>query len=102
MVRLAGLALNGIAGPIVEELNFLGYRLPRISCFGLLGSAGLNVVPFSLYHVFTPWGNLTRIAALLPLVNMVARKRNIYLSLWTHLALNTIGMLLSLALIAGQ
>ncbi len=99
---IAGLALNGIAGPIVEELYFRGYRLPRISRFELLGSAGLNVVPFSLYHVFTPWGNLTRIAALLPLVNMVARKRNIYLSLWTHLALNTIGMLLSLALIAGQ
>jgi len=63
---------------------------------------GLMAVILATIVIFTPWGNLTRIAALLPLVNMVARKRNIYLSLWTHLALNTIGMLLSLALIAGQ
>jgi hypothetical protein len=99
---IAGLALNGVAGPIVEELYFRGYLLPRISRFGVLGSAALNVALFSLYHFFTPWGNLTRVLALLPLVYTVARMRNIYLSVWTHVGLNTLGMLLSLALIAGQ
>lgn len=99
---LAGLALNGVAGPIVEELYFRGYLLPRLSRFGSFGSALLNTVLFSLYHFFTPWGNLTRIAAMLPLTYAVARKRNLYLSLWTHVALNTIGMLLSAALILGQ
>jgi len=99
---LAGLALNGVAGPIVEELYFRGYLLPRLSRFGAFGSAALDTVLFSLYHFFTPWGNVTRIAALLPLVYTVARKRNLYLSLWTHLALNTIGMLLSAALLLGR
>ena len=98
----AGLVLNGFAGPIVEELYFRGYLLPRLSRFGALGSAAINVLLFSLYHFFTPWGNLTRIAALLPLVYTVARKRNIYLAMWTHVGLNTFGMLLSLALVAGQ
>ena len=99
---IAGLALNGVAGPIVEELYFRGYLLPRLSRFGAFGSAALDTVLFSLYHFFTPWGNVTRIAALLPLVYTVARKRNLYLSLWTHLALNTIGMLLSAALLLGR
>jgi membrane protease YdiL (CAAX protease family) len=98
---VAGFALNGVAGPLVEELYFRGYLLPRISRFGDLGAAALNVVLFSIYHFFSPWGNITRIVALLPLVYVVARKRNIYLSIWVHCALNTIGMLLSLALVAG-
>lgn len=96
---LSGLLLNGIAGPVVEELYFRGFLLPRLSRFGPLAAAGVNVVLFSLYHFFSPWGNITRIVALLPLVYVVARQRNIYLSIWVHCALNTIGMLLTLALI---
>lgn len=96
---LAGLALNGIAGPVVEELYFRGFLLPRISRLGSFAAATLNVVLFSLYHFFSPWGNITRIVALLPLVYVVARKRNIYLSIWVHCSLNTIGMLLTLALV---
>jgi membrane protease YdiL (CAAX protease family) len=99
---VAGIALNGIAGPIVEELYFRGYLLPRISRLGHLGAAALNVFLFSLYHFFSPWGNITRIIALLPLVYVVDRKRNIYLSIWTHCILNTVGMLLTFALIAGR
>ena len=98
---MAGMVLNGIAGPIVEELYFRGYLLPRLARFGVLGSAAINVGLFSLYHFFTPWGNLTRIVALLPLVYMVARKRNLYLSLWTHVLLNTLGMLLTFARLAA-
>jgi membrane protease YdiL (CAAX protease family) len=96
---LAGIALNGIAGPLVEELYFRGYLLPGISRYGTLGSAVLNVILFSIYHFFSPWGNITRIVALIPLIYVVARKRNIYLSIWVHCCLNTIGMLLSFALI---
>jgi membrane protease YdiL (CAAX protease family) len=96
---LVGLALNGIAGPAVEELYFRGFLLPRISQLGHLAATSVNVALFSLYHFFSPWGNITRIIALLPLVYIVIRKRNIYLSIWGHCSLNTIGMLLSLGLV---
>lgn len=59
----------------------------------------VNVVLFSLYHFFSPWQNLTRIIALLPVVYAVAWKRNIYLSILTHIGLNTIGTILSIALV---
>jgi hypothetical protein len=82
------LVLNGFAGPVVEELYFRGYLLPRIEY--LKGWAPLvNVLLFSLYHFFSPWQNLTRIVALLPLAYTVRWKKNIYLSMIAHCVLNT-------------
>jgi uncharacterized protein len=88
---ILGFIFNGILGPIVEELYFRGYLLPRMQRIG--GWAPLlNIFLFSLYHFFSPWQNLTRILALLPLIYAVWWKRNIYISIITHCALNTIGM----------
>lgn len=97
LVFAAGFALNGIAGPVAEELYFRGFLLPRVTRLGMIGSVVWNVILFSLYHFFSPWGNLSRILALLPIVYMVARKRNIYVSMLTHCGINTLGMILSLA-----
>jgi membrane protease YdiL (CAAX protease family) len=91
-----GLLANGIAGPVVEELYFRGYLLPRIARLG--GWAPLlDTVLFSLYHFFTPWANVGRIVALLPMVYATWWKRNIYLGMVVHLLWNIGGMLLLLA-----
>jgi membrane protease YdiL (CAAX protease family) len=88
-----GLLFNGIAGPIVEELYFRGYLLPRIS--RLRGWAPLlNVVLFSVYHFFSPWRNVERILALLPGTYIIQWKKNIYLGMIPHCLLNTTAMLL--------
>lgn len=88
-----GLLFNGVAGPIVEELYFRGYLLPRIA--HLRGWAPLlNVVLFSVYHFFSPWRNLERILAMLPGIYLVQWKRNIYLGMIPHCLLNTTGMIL--------
>ncbi|MHC4088526.1 MAG: lysostaphin resistance A-like protein [Planctomycetota bacterium] len=88
-----GVVFNGIAGPVVEELYFRGYLLPRIS--RLKGWAPLlNVCLFSFYHFFTPWRNLERILALLPGTYIIQWKKNIYLGMIPHCLLNTTGMLL--------
>jgi uncharacterized protein len=85
-------ALNGILGPVTEELYFRGFLLPRIPASPSWAPL-INVVLFSLYHFFSPWANVTRIVALIPLVYAVAWKRNLYLSMITHCLLNTLGML---------
>ncbi len=101
VMAILNLILNGIAGPVVEELYFRGYLLPRLS--HLRGWAPLiNILLFSLYHFFTPWQNLIRIIALVPMVYAVWWKRNIYLGMIVHCAGNTIGALLMLALILGS
>jgi membrane protease YdiL (CAAX protease family) len=87
---ILNLILNGMAGPVVEELYFRGYLLPGLS--RLKGWAPLiNVLLFSLYHFFTPWENPVRIIALLPLVYLVWWKKNIYLGMIVHCGGNTIG-----------
>jgi uncharacterized protein len=93
-----GLVLNGIAGPLVEELYFRGYLLPRIPASRVWAPL-INVLLFSLYHFFSPWQNVTRIVAVIPLVYAVSWKRNIYLSILTHCLLNTVGMLSMLTLL---
>lgn len=81
------LVLNGIAGPLVEELYFRGFLLPRIEY--LKGWAPLiNVLLFSLYHFFSPWQNITRILAFYPLAYVVRWKKNVYLSMAAHMLLN--------------
>jgi uncharacterized protein len=87
-----GLVANGLAAPVVEELYFRGYLLPRISRFG--GWAPLiNTVLFSLYHFFTPWQLLGRILALVPMVYVVWWRRNIYIGMAVHCLGNTVTML---------
>jgi membrane protease YdiL (CAAX protease family) len=52
--------------PIVEELYFRGYLLPRLSYLG--GWAIMvNSLLFALYHFTTPWALVSRTLITLPL-----------------------------------
>lgn len=93
--------LNGIAGPVVEELYFRGHLLPRISRFGRWAPL-VNVVLFSLYHFWTPWMFLSRVVLLVPMVYLVWWKRNIYIGLIAHCLLNLIGTTVLFARLLGQ
>jgi len=90
---LLTLTLNGIAGPLVEELYFRGYLLPRMEWMKGWGPL-VDAVLFSIYHFFSPWQNLTRIAALIPMLYIVGWKKNIYVSMLAHCLKNTISTLL--------
>jgi membrane protease YdiL (CAAX protease family) len=94
------LVLNGLAGPIVEELYFRGHLLPRLSRFGPWAPV-LNVVLFSLYHFWTPWQFFSRLVLLLPMVYVVWWKRNLYLGMIAHCLLNLIGTAVLFAQLLG-
>jgi membrane protease YdiL (CAAX protease family) len=91
LVMIIGIVLNGIITPVVEELYFRGYLLPGLSRFKNWAPL-LNVLFFSVYHLFSPWKYLTIILALLPAVYIVWKKKSIYLTIATHVILNTIGI----------
>jgi len=93
---------NGILGPLVEELYFRGYLLPRMDGYAKKWAPILNVVFFSLYHYFSPWENPIRIIALLPMGYLVWKKRNIRFSIWVHILLNTGGGILLLTQILAS
>lgn len=65
-VAAASLALNVLA-PLVEELYFRGYLLPRIARWGWAAPLA-SVLLFSIYHFWAPWQQLSRVLALLPMV----------------------------------
>ncbi len=95
LTAVLALVLNGIFAPIVGELYFRGYLLPRLAHLGLWGPL-LGGLLFSLYHFFTPWENPIRLLVVLPLVYLVTWTRNIYWGMIVHLANNTLAMILLL------
>jgi membrane protease YdiL (CAAX protease family) len=92
----AAFAINGVIGPVVEELYFRGYLLPRIARYGRK-AAVLNAALFSLYHFWTPWQNPGRFLGLLPWVLTVQKTRSLRLSMAVHISVNNIFLLLMLA-----
>lgn len=102
IVTLIGfLALNAVLGPLAEELYFRGYLLPRMSQYGRWAPL-LNVVLFSLYHFWSPWQFLSRIAGVSPFAYAVWRKENVYLGIVVHALLNTISVATVVAIVLGQ
>ena len=86
----AALLLVGtvVVSPVVEELYFRGFLLPRMSP-GLGAAAPVtHALLFAAYHVWTPWLILTRTVAILPLVYAVRRTRDVRVGIAAHLVLN--------------
>jgi uncharacterized protein len=97
----AYMVLNGFAGPVVEELYFRGWLLPRMARFGRWAPL-INVTLFSLYHFWAPWQFLSRIAAVAPFAYAVWWRRNVYLGMAVHILLNVTGGGLVVASIASR
>jgi membrane protease YdiL (CAAX protease family) len=92
----AYIMLSCISGPFVEELYFRGYLLPRMEGYAGKRAPFLNTVLFSIYHFFSPWENLIRIAASYPLIYLVWKKRDIRFGMLVHILINTIGGIIAL------
>ncbi|WP_437576098.1 CPBP family intramembrane glutamic endopeptidase [Sorangium sp. So ce887] len=98
---LVSLVLSGLILPVVEELYFRGYLLPRLSHLGRWAPV-LNMVLFALYHLWSPWQVLSRICYFLPTVWATWRKEDLRISLWVHCLANTASHLLMLAAVLGS
>jgi membrane protease YdiL (CAAX protease family) len=80
----------GFFGPIVEEVYFRGFLLPRMNKLGK--SAPLvNAALFSIYHFFSPWELITRVLGGAPFAYAVWHKKDIRISIAVHCSLNLIG-----------
>ncbi|WP_371804570.1 CPBP family intramembrane glutamic endopeptidase [Candidatus Lokiarchaeum ossiferum] len=91
LIFILYILLSCIAAPFVEELYFRGYLLPRMDEKMGKGAPYINAILFSIYHFFSPWENLIRIVILIPLVYFVWIKKNMRLSILTHIILNCMG-----------
>lgn len=85
----------GVVAPIVEEFYFRGYLLPRIAHWRW--APLVHSALFSLQHFLQPAGFITRTILFLPVAYIVQKKRNIYLSIIWHVALNLTTVALQIA-----
>jgi len=89
------LIFNVFLCPLVEELYFRGYLLPRMKGrFATLFHSFL----FAAVHVFTPWMIITRTLGLLPLVFGV-KKKNIYIGIIVHILGNSLDLITGIVFI---
>jgi membrane protease YdiL (CAAX protease family) len=87
---VVALISSGVIAPIIEELYFRGFLLPRIDRLGVWAVL-LNVSLFAFHHLWTPLLNPGRILAWFPIIFIVWRKQNIYIGLSVHLITNLMG-----------
>jgi membrane protease YdiL (CAAX protease family) len=92
------LVINGLIAPVVEELYFRGYLLPRMQAWGKWAFV-VNALLFSLYHFWQPYIYLTLLISLLPMTYLVWKTKDLRLGILTHCLLNVTGALLSFALL---
>ena len=81
------LIINVFLAPMVEELYFRGYLLPRMKgkC-ALLSHSFL----FAAIHVFSPWMIIARTIGFLPII-IGTTKKNIYVGMIVHMLCNAVG-----------
>ncbi|MEK6151790.1 CPBP family intramembrane glutamic endopeptidase [Flavobacteriaceae bacterium 3-367] len=89
-VFLAGIFIDGIVGPVVEELFFRGYLLPRMAYLKQWAPI-VNGTLFGLYHFWQPHNYLAIIGVGIILSYVVWKKKNVYLGIIIHCTLNVLG-----------
>jgi CAAX protease family protein len=90
------IVLDGFVFPIIEELYFRGYLLPRMERFGQMAPV-LNHVLFTAYHLWQPHNWPTILFGIYPMVWVAWWKRNYRFAVWIHLVLNVIGSVVTYA-----
>lgn len=98
---IVNLVLNGVLAPVVEELYFRGFLLPRLAWLGRwapLVNAGL----FTVYHFWQPYAWVSILAIMVPLSYLVWWKRSVWLGIVLHCALNIAGNLLLFGVLLTQ
>ncbi len=93
---LVNLFFFGIAAPAVEELYFRGYLLPQMAHLGPWAPL-IHPALFTLYHVWSPWLFISRMLFGLPMIWAVWHYKSLSISLWVHIVMNSLGIILSLA-----
>jgi membrane protease YdiL (CAAX protease family) len=81
--------------PLVEELYFRGYLLPRMKAKSAIL---FHSFLFAAQHILEPWMIITRTLGLLPIL-LGVKKKNINIGIIVHILVNTINVVTGIAFI---
>lgn len=101
ITMLIGLPLTATSLPLVEEIYFRGFLMPRLAHLGGWAPV-LSTVLFSVYHFWSPWGIVSRIIFFIPGPWLVWKHNDIRLSIVMHVGNTTfLGVAAVIAIAAG-
>ncbi len=89
-VFLIAIVVDGLVGPIVEELFFRGYLLARMEHLRAWAPI-VNGALFGIYHFWQPHNLIALIGVGIVLSYVVWKTRNVYLGIIIHCAINLMG-----------
>jgi membrane protease YdiL (CAAX protease family) len=84
--------LSGLLAPLVEEVYFRGFLLPRMNHLGRLAPV-VSALLFGVYHFFSPWALPVIFVAFLPVAWVVQAKRNFRIGVVVHAMFNLTGVI---------
>src|SRR4051794_31061308 len=89
-----------LVAPLVEELYFRGYLLPRMPPRLGAGTPLAHATLFALYHLQTPWLTPARIVAITPLAYIATRTRDVRIGMVAHCVLNAVDLVVLILFIS--
>ncbi|HEY8562239.1 MAG TPA: CPBP family intramembrane glutamic endopeptidase [Pyrinomonadaceae bacterium] len=95
LMFLLQLTTDGLALPIVEEIYYRGHLMPAVSYLGAAAPI-FNAFFFTLNHFWQPYNYLLIFLIVSAQAYVAWRKENIYITMLTHCAGNSLGAILSL------
>jgi membrane protease YdiL (CAAX protease family) len=101
LVNVASIFVFMIGVPIIEELYFRGYLLPRLAHLGIWAVV-INAFLFALYHFTTPWGLVFRFLSALPLAYSAYRKQNLLPAIIVHFIVNSVDVVMGFAYVLNM
>lgn len=101
ILNIASIFVFMVGIPIVEEMYFRGYLLPRLAHLGLW-AIPVNAFLFALYHFTTPWVLVSRFLIALPLAYSAYRKQNLLPAILVHFIANSVDVVLGFAYILNM
>ncbi len=94
VVFLSVLLIDGIVNPVVEEMYWRGYLMPRLARFGRWAPV-INGLLFGLQHFWQPFNYVSIVPSSLLIAYVVWWKKNLYVSVIAHCTVNLIGALVT-------
>ncbi|MEC3919779.1 CPBP family intramembrane glutamic endopeptidase [Nocardia sp. CDC160] len=88
VTMLVCLPLTGVSLPLIEELYFRGFLLPRLAHLGGWAPVA-SAILFSLYHFWTPWVFVSRVLFMFPGFWLAWRHRDIRVSIGMHVGVTS-------------
>lgn len=99
-VFLIGILVDGVIGPVIEELFFRGYLLPRMEYLKKWAPV-VNGTLFGLYHLWQPHNYLAIIGVGIVISFVVWKKKNVYLGIIIHCTINILGAIMGYVATSG-